>query len=127
MAQGPLNKINPLLIYCENTAFGRQGPDANRPGYDIIIQAMSGLMASEGKLSGESPEHIWSSPMVDTTAGFCLAWSICGALFARERTGKGHGFNAPRKPDITSGIHGFYLQKGYRRIIISHETSWNIF
>ena len=50
---------------------------------------MSGLMASEGKLSGESPEHIWSSPMVDTTAGFCLAWSICGALFARERTGKG--------------------------------------
>ena len=84
-----LNKINPLLIYCENTAFGRQGPDANRPGYDIIIQAMSGLMASEGKLSGESPEHIWSSPMVDTTAGFCLAWSICGALFARERTGKG--------------------------------------
>ena len=90
-----LNKINPLLIYCENTAFGRQGPDANRPGYDIIIQAMSGLMASEGKLSGESPQHIWSSPMVDTTAGFCLAWSICGALFARERTGKGQMIETP--------------------------------
>ena len=84
-----LYKINPALIYCENTAFGRKGPDANRPGYDIIIQAMSGLMASEGKLSGESPEHIWSSPMIDTTSGFCLAWTICGALFARERTGKG--------------------------------------
>ena len=84
-----LSKMNPKLIYCQNTAYGSEGNDSYRPGYDIIIQAMSGLMASEGKLSGESPEHISSSPMIDTTSGFCLAWTICGALFARERTGKG--------------------------------------
>jgi formyl-CoA transferase len=77
------------LIYCENTAFGRNGPDAHRPGYDLIIQAMSGLMAAEGKLENGAPRHIWASPLVDTTAGISLAWCVCGALYARERTGKG--------------------------------------
>ena len=84
-----LSGLNPRLIYCENTAFGRSGPDAERPGYDIIIQAMSGLMAAEGKLVEGTPQHIWSSPLVDTAAGFCLAWCVCGALYSRERTGRG--------------------------------------
>ncbi|MFQ6029170.1 MAG: CaiB/BaiF CoA transferase family protein, partial [Dehalococcoidia bacterium] len=84
-----LSALNPRLVYCENTAFGRQGPEAHRPGYDLIIQAMYGLMAAEGKLDNGVPQHIWSSPLVDTAAGFGMAWCICGALFARERTGRG--------------------------------------
>ena len=84
-----LSALNPQLIYCENTAFGRSGPDAERPGYDIIVQAMSGLMAAEGKSLEGAPQHIWSSPLVDTAAGLCLAWCICGALYSRERTGRG--------------------------------------
>ena len=84
-----LSALNPRLIYCENTAFGRSGPDAERPGYDIIIQAMSGLMAAEGKLLDGAPQHIWSTPLVDTAAGLCLAWCVCGALYSRERTGRG--------------------------------------
>jgi formyl-CoA transferase len=84
-----LADLNPQLIYCENTAFGRNGPDAHRPGYDLIVQAMSGLMAAEGKLENGAPRHIWASPLVDTAAGICLAWCVCGALYAREHTGKG--------------------------------------
>lgn len=84
-----LARLNPRLIYCENTAFGRQGPDAHRPGYDVMLQAMSGLMAAEGKLDQGAPQHIVSTPMIDTTAGFCLAWCVCAALFARERSGQG--------------------------------------
>ncbi len=84
-----LAALNPKLIYCENTAFGRQGPDAYRPGYDLILQAMSGLMTAEGKVSSGAPVHVVSSPMVDTAAGFCLAWCVCAALFHRERTGRG--------------------------------------
>jgi crotonobetainyl-CoA:carnitine CoA-transferase CaiB-like acyl-CoA transferase len=84
-----LAALNPWLVYCENTAFGRSGPDAHRPGYDLIIQAMSGLMTAEGKLGNGAPRHIWASPLVDTAAGMCLAWCVCGALYARERTGKG--------------------------------------
>jgi len=84
-----LNGLNPRLIYCEITAYGREGPDAHRPGYDMILQALSGLMASETKFENGVPQQIWSSPVIDTTAGFCLAWCVCGALFARERTGLG--------------------------------------
>ena len=84
-----LARLNPRLIYCENTAFGRQGPDAHRPGYDVMLQAMSGLMAAEAKLDGDNLQHIISSPVIDTSAGFCLAWCVCGALFSRERTGRG--------------------------------------
>jgi crotonobetainyl-CoA:carnitine CoA-transferase CaiB-like acyl-CoA transferase len=84
-----LAALNSQLIYCENTAFGRRGPDAHRPGYDLIVQAMSGLMTAEGKLENGAPRHIWASPLVDTAAGMCLAWCVCGALYARERTGKG--------------------------------------
>ena len=84
-----LDKLNPRLIYCEITAHGRTGPEADRPGYDMILQAMSGLMACETKLDNGVPQQIWSTPLIDTTAGFCLAWCVCGALFAREQTGKG--------------------------------------
>ena len=85
-----LAALNPRLIYCENTAFGRQGPDSHRPGYDLILQAMSGLMAAEGKLGDNGvPQHIVSTPLVDTAAGICLAWCVCAALYARERTGQG--------------------------------------
>ena len=84
-----LSALNPRLIYCENTAFGRQGPDAHRPGYDLILQAMSGLMAAEGKVNAGVPQHVVSSPLVDTAAGFCLAWCVCAALYHRERTGRG--------------------------------------
>ena len=84
-----LDKLNPRLVYCELTAYGREGPDAHRPGYDMILQAISGLMASETKVEDGIPLQIWSSPLIDTTAGFCLAWCVCGALYARERTGKG--------------------------------------
>ena len=84
-----LRQLNPQLIYCEITAYGREGPDAHRPGYDMILQAMSGLMASETKIENGIPQQIWSSPLIDTTSGFSLAWCVCGALYARERTGQG--------------------------------------
>ena len=84
-----LSKMNQRLVYCENTSFGRNGPDSQRPGYDVIIQAMSGLMVAEGKLDQGAPQHIWSTPMVDAAAGIGMAGCVCAALFARERTGKG--------------------------------------
>ena len=84
-----LSALNPRLVYCEITAFGRQGPDSHRPGYDMILQAMSGLMAAETKVADGVPQQISSSPVIDITTGFSLAWCVCAALYARERTGRG--------------------------------------
>lgn len=85
---------NPRLIYCDLTAYGRQGPEAHRPGYDLVLQAVSGMLAAEGKVDRGTPQHIWSTPLIDTTAGFCLAWCVCAALYARERTGHGQKVEA---------------------------------
>ena len=84
-----LSAINPLLVYCELTAYGRQGPDAHRPGYDMIIQAMTGMISSETKTVDDVPSWVWSSPLIDTASGIAMAGSVSAALYARERTGKG--------------------------------------
>ena len=89
-----LSAINPRLIYCENTAYGRRGPDSYRPGYDIVVQAMTGLMAAEGKVQDGVPQQITSTAIADYATGLSIAWSVCAALYHRERTGKGQKIEA---------------------------------
>ena len=86
-----LRAIREDLIYVDNTAFGRQGPLASSPGYDIIAQALSGLMVGEGKVNATTgtPEIISSTAIADYGTGLAIAWGVCAALFHRERTGKG--------------------------------------
>ena len=86
-----LKALRPDLIYVDNTAFGRRGPWASRPGYDIVAQAVSGLMAGEGKYNRETgaPEVISSTALADYGTGLVIAWAVCAALFHRERTGEG--------------------------------------
>ncbi len=85
-----LRAIRGDLIYVDNTAFGRQGPWAQRPGYDIIAQAVSGLMALDGKLddNGTAPSPV-SSPVADYGTGIVIALGVCAALFHRQSTGEG--------------------------------------
>lgn len=83
-----LSAINPNIIYCENTAFGRQGPLSRRGGYDIVVQALTGLMAGEAKLEGDVPTYVYPA-IADYATGIQMANSICAALYYRERTGKG--------------------------------------
>ena len=85
-----LSAINPRIIYAWNTAFGRKGPHAHRPGYDIILQAMSGLMAGAGNANEQGlPATVGGTAVADFSAALTLAWAICAALYARERTGEG--------------------------------------
>ncbi len=83
-----LAAANPRLIYCDNTAFGRRGPYAHRPGYDLIAQAVTGLMSVEGKQEDGVP-LVNALPSADLSTGIAIAMGICAALFARERTGHG--------------------------------------
>jgi crotonobetainyl-CoA:carnitine CoA-transferase CaiB-like acyl-CoA transferase len=89
-----LSAINPRLIYCENTAFGRQGADSYRPGYDIIIQSMSGLVAADNKVADGVPQPITGAAVADTATGIIMAYGIVTALLAREWTGRGRKVEA---------------------------------
>lgn len=85
-----LSALRPELVYVDNTAFGREGPWAHRPGYDIVAQAVTGLMVGEGKFSERGhPLYITSTPVADFATGLTIAWAVTTALFQRERTGRG--------------------------------------
>ena len=66
-----IKSYNPKIIYCSNTAFGRSGPDSHRPGYDLIAQAISGLMSAENKTLNEVPQPIQSYIVARAAAVFC--------------------------------------------------------
>jgi crotonobetainyl-CoA:carnitine CoA-transferase CaiB-like acyl-CoA transferase len=78
---------NPGLVYCAVTGYGQDGPHADRPGYDTVIQAQGGLMSITGPADGEP--HKVGVAMVDIAAGLYAATSILAALRHRERTGEG--------------------------------------
>ncbi len=82
-----LKKHNPRLIYASLTGFGQTGPDAMLPGYDYIIQGLSGLMSITGPSDGEP--HKVGVAVVDLFAGLQLTIGIQAALIARARTGRG--------------------------------------
>ena len=85
-----LSALKDDLIYVDNTAFGRKGPWAHRPGYDIVVQAVTGLMAGEAKVAADgAPEMMTSTALADYSTGIAIAWATCAALFHRERTGEG--------------------------------------
>ncbi len=77
---------NPRLIYCSITGFGSNGPYRNRPGYDTVGQAMSGLLAVLTDRSAPQPMGISLS---DHLAGTFAAYGILAALMARTTTGRG--------------------------------------
>ena len=84
-----LSSKNDRLVYCDNTAYGRKGPHSDRPGYDLIVQALTGILASEGKFVDGVPQQIVSTPVADFATGIAIAWGVCAGLYHRERTGKG--------------------------------------
>ncbi|MGM8886377.1 CaiB/BaiF CoA transferase family protein [Psychrobacter sp. 1U2] len=82
-----LKSDNPRLIYASLTGFGQTGPDAALPGYDYIIQGLSGLMSITGPSDGQP--HKVGVAVVDLFAGLQLTIGIQAALIARAQTGRG--------------------------------------
>ena len=86
-----LKRINPKLIYCSITGFGQDGPYANRPGYDFLIQAMGGLMSITGQPDGEpgaGPMKVGVA-LTDILTGLYATIGVLAALSHRDRTGEG--------------------------------------
>jgi len=82
-----LARANPGLVYCSLVAFGEDGESAARPGYDIIVQALSGLMSFTGQPEGE-PTKVGVA-LLDVVTGLFAASGIQAALIGRSRTGRG--------------------------------------
>jgi len=82
-----LARINPRLVYCSLSAFGPDGPWRDKPGVDMLVQAMGGLMAVIGEPEG--PPMLCGAPVLDTIGALMAGQGILTALLHRERTGEG--------------------------------------
>jgi crotonobetainyl-CoA:carnitine CoA-transferase CaiB-like acyl-CoA transferase len=83
-----LKADNPGLIYCEISGFGRTGPYAERAGFDLIAQGMSGLMSITGEGEGRPPVKV-GAPLTDITAGILGALGVVAAYVKRLETDEG--------------------------------------
>lgn len=81
----------PRLIYASITGFGQDGPYADHAGYDFMIQGMSGLMSVTGAKEGE-PQKVGVA-LTDIVTGLYASNAILGALYHRERTGRGQAID----------------------------------
>lgn len=81
-----VKRVNPRIIYCSISGYGQTGPYADKPGYDLIAQAESGLMALTGNRNNPTMVGTY---VVDFAAATNAALAILIALISRERTGKG--------------------------------------
>ncbi len=82
-----LSQRNPRLIYASISGYGRTGPRADEPGYDLVAQAESGTMSLTGEVDGAPMRFL--SPMADLTCGLFTLIGILAALNARHQTGRG--------------------------------------
>jgi crotonobetainyl-CoA:carnitine CoA-transferase CaiB-like acyl-CoA transferase len=80
-------KVKPDLIYCSVSAYGQTGPMAHRPGIDLMVQAISGLMSQTGEPDGRAMKA--GGPVADIVGGFSAVVSIMASLMERRETGKG--------------------------------------
>jgi crotonobetainyl-CoA:carnitine CoA-transferase CaiB-like acyl-CoA transferase len=83
-----LHELNPKLIYCSISGFGRTGPYADRGGFDLVAQGMTGLMSITGERAGGPPMKA-GAPVTDITAGILACVGILAALHSRASTGQG--------------------------------------
>lgn len=88
MGYEEIRKVNPGIIYAAISGFGRSGPYAERGGFDLVAQGMSGLMSITGEGPGRPPVKV-GAPVCDITAGLLLAMGILAAYTHRLKTGEG--------------------------------------
>jgi len=84
-----LSKINPKLVYVESTAYGPKGEKATEPGFDLIMQAYTGIMSTENKVYHGAPSAVRSSSYIDYSTGYAMALGVVSGILQAKSTGKG--------------------------------------
>lgn len=101
-------KLNPRLVYASISGFGQYGPNANRPGYDLIGQAMGGSMSITG-WPGSEPTRAGMA-IGDLFGGLNAGFAICASLYNREKTGVGNHIDVALVDSIFSGMEAKMMQ-----------------
>jgi crotonobetainyl-CoA:carnitine CoA-transferase CaiB-like acyl-CoA transferase len=120
------------VIYAAATGFGADGPYAERPAYDDLIQGMTGIAGLYGMATGEP--HYAPTVMADKTSGLFLLYAITMALFHRQRTGAGQEVQVPMFECMVSFVMNEHLQArtfepplgaaGYQRLLTPHRRPY---
>src|SRR5690349_21056685 len=97
-----LREVNPRLVYCSAQGYGQNGPLADRPAFDDIIQGGSGLVALEMATGGEA--RFVPTLIGDKTVGLTMVYAVMAALLQRERTGCGQAVEVPMLETMTAFI-----------------------
>ena len=87
MGWSTLRRRNPRLVYCSISGFGQTGPSSHRLAMDPVIQAASGVMSVTGEPGG--PPLQIGAPLADVISGMFAGYAVLGALYARQRDGRG--------------------------------------
>ena len=110
-----LKALKPDLIYCSVAGYDSSGPEAKRPGYDLVIQGEAGLMAINGE--AEQPPLKFGVAAVDMMTGMYAAQAVLAALFRRSRTGQGRLIELALY-DCGLMITGYY---GLDALLLGHD------
>ena len=110
-----LRSRRPELIYCSISGFGQDGPLRDQPAYDLVVQAMSGLMAATGE-EGGAPLKVGES-IADLVGGLFASWSIMAALVARGRTGEGATLDVSMHDALFSMLTTSHAQNFYGGVL----------
>ncbi|HEX6633430.1 MAG TPA: CoA transferase [Usitatibacter sp.] len=100
-----LHELNPRLVYCAISGYGRTGPYADKGGFDLIAQGVAGLMSVTGEPGG--PPVKSGTPIADINAGIFASLGIVSALFARNTTGRGQMVDTSL---MEAGVQQMYWQ-----------------
>lgn len=94
--------VNPRIIYCSVGGFGQDGPYADKPAFDDVIQGLAALPDLEGRLTG-TPRYV-PLALVDQTVGIAAALAVLAALVSRASTGKGQALEVPMFETMTQFV-----------------------
>ena len=128
-----LAAVNPSIIYAAVTGFGQDGPYAEKPAYDDLIQGAAAIPTLIADSSGGDPRYV-PATMADRTVGLHAVYAVAPALFHRERTGEGQEIEIPMFEAMTEFVLGDHMggmtfepplgPTGYPRLLARHRRPY---